>query len=83
MLPELKRGDCLYNFGGAVLPHYAKGGVSTKFWSQGLLIVKSSGYKKFFTRATHRVTTKLMLSFGGKVVKTVHIKENGVDGEFL
>lgn len=78
ILPNIKRGDCVYNFGGAVLPQYANGGVSTKFWSQGLLYVKSGGYKILYIRATSRITTKMIVGFGGKIVKVVTINEPGV-----
>jgi len=83
VIPHIKRGDAIYNFGGAVKPQYANGGISTKFWSQGILSLKTAGYKQFFVRATNRITTKLIAMFGGKVVKTVNIDEPGVEGEFI
>lgn len=73
MIPNIKRGDFMYNFGGAVKPKYAKGGISTKLWSQGVLCMKLSGYKELYVRATNRITTKLISSFGGVVVKTINI----------
>lgn len=64
----------MYNFGGAILPKYANGGVSTKLWAQGAIHMKYAGYKKVFIRASSRVTTKMIVGFGGYVVKTIHLK---------
>ena len=80
MRPNIKRGDFLYNYGGAVKPKYANGGISKKFWSQGLIYAKTAGWKVYYGRATNRITTHLLTSFGGKIVKTVNITESGVKG---
>lgn len=58
-------------------------GISKKFWSQGLVYLKTAGWKVYFGRATNRITTHLLTSFGGKVVKTLNITEKDVKGEFL
>lgn len=80
MRPNIKRGDYLYNYGGAVKPKYANGGISKKFWSQGLIYVKTAGWKVYYGRATNRITTHLLTSFGGKIMRTVNITESGVKG---
>lgn len=69
----MKRGECIYNYGGAVDPKYANGGISKKFWSLGLIYVKTAGYKYYYGRATNRITTHLLTSFGGKIMRTVNI----------
>ena len=78
--PNLKRGDYLYNYGGAVRPEFINGGVSKKFWSIGLAYVKYAGYKVVYFRTTNRASTHLLVSFGSKVVNVVHITEPGVEG---
>lgn len=80
MRPNLKRGDYIYNYGGAVKPKYANSGISKRFWSIGLVYVKNAGYKIYYGRATNRITTKLLTSFGGKIIKTVQIREPGIEG---
>lgn len=80
MRSNIKRGEYIYNYGGAVKPKYANGGISKKFWSIGLVYVKTAGYKVYYGRATNRITTKLLTGFGGKVIKTVNITEPGVKG---
>lgn len=37
----------------------------------------------YYGRATNRITTHLLTSFGGKIVKTVNISESGVKGEYM
>lgn len=59
------------------------GGISKKFWATGLLYAKYSGYKFVFFRATNRISSRLLVSLGGKVINTVHITEPGVDGEYM
>ena len=83
MRPHIKRGEYMYNYGGAVKPKYANGGISKKFWSIGLIYLKTSGYKVYYGRATNRITTHLLTSFGGKIVKTVTINETGVKGQYM
>lgn len=73
MRPTLKRGDVIYNYGGAVKPQYAKGGISTKLWATGLIYAKYAGFKLYYGRATNRITTKLLTGFGGIILKTVKI----------
>lgn len=80
MRPTLKRGEVIYNYGGAVKPKYANGRISTKFWSIGLIYAKTAGFKLYYGRATNRITTKLLTGFGGKIIKTVKITEPGVVG---
>ena len=80
MKPHIKRGEYMYNIGGAVKSKYANGGILKKFWSIGLTYIKTSGYKVYYVRATNRITTRLLTSFGGKIVKTVNITEPGVKG---
>jgi hypothetical protein len=69
-----KRGQYVYNYGGAIHLGYANAGISRKFWAQGLAFLKMGGWKTYLTRVTNRITTKLLTSFGGKVLKTLHMK---------
>lgn len=74
----MKRGDCVYTYGGAVNLSLAHSGVTKKFWSIGLVYVKYAGFKTLYGRVTNRITTKILTSFGAKVIKTVNITEPGV-----
>jgi hypothetical protein len=69
-----KRGQYVYNYGGMIHLGYANAGISKKFWAQGLTVLKMGGFKTYLTRVTNRITTKLLSGFGGKVVKTLHMK---------
>ncbi len=68
----------MYNTLSAVKIEHAHGGITTKFWSLGLAYLKYSGYKVLLSRASNRITTKLIKLFGGEVVKTVMIREPGL-----
>jgi hypothetical protein len=68
----------MYNTLSAVKIEHAHGGITTKFWSLGLTYLKYSGYKVLLSRASNRITTKLIKLFGGEVVKTVMIREPGL-----
>lgn len=78
-----KRGENLYNYGGAINLKYANYGISRKFWAQGLIYLKYAGWKTYFGRATNRISTKLLCGFGAKIVKTTYMKEPGMEGEFM
>jgi hypothetical protein len=71
----LKKGDAFYGYGGAVHPKYANGGVSRRIWAFGLVKMKLAGWKTYYCRSSNRITTKLLTSFGARVVKVVHIAE--------
>lgn len=81
--PNVKRGECIFNFGGAINPKYAKGGLSTKFWVQGLLNFKMGGYKTLYVRASSPITTKMITGFGGKVIRTKYFNEPGLESSKL
>lgn len=83
LLVGAKRGQYLYNYGGVVNHLYANGGISTKFWSQGLIYLKTGGWKTYLCRATNRITTKLLGMFGAKVLKVINLTEPGMEGEFM
>lgn len=59
-------------------PKYANVGLSKKFWAQGFTYLKMAGWKGYYCRATNRITTHVLTSFGGKVLKKVEIKEEGI-----
>lgn len=75
MLKTIKRGDCLYNFGGALDPKYMNAKVSTKFWSIGITHLRLSGFKYLYGRGTNRHSAKILYNFGGVQIKTLDIKE--------
>jgi hypothetical protein len=50
-----------------VNPKYIKGGIAKKFWSLGALYFKTAGFQYLYCRASNRVTTKVLKSFGGVV----------------
>lgn len=79
MRPTLKRGEYLYNYGAAVKPKYANSGITKKFWSMALVYMKTAGFKKCFGRSSNRITTHLVLSFGGSILRTVKINEPGLE----
>lgn len=83
MRPTLKKGEALYGYGGTLDPKYANAGVSKKLWALGFVSVKVAGWKTYYTRASNRITTKVLKLFGAKVIKVVPINEEGVQGEFL
>lgn len=73
LLPNLKRGDCMYNHFGVIKKTMAKTGISKKFWAEELAYMKMTGYKYMYARATSRASTKMLVSFGGKIINTVNI----------
>ena len=81
--PTLKKGEALYGYGGTLDPKYANAGVSKKLWALGFVSAKLAGWKTYYTRASNRITTKVLKLFGAKVIKVVPITEEGVQGEFL
>ncbi len=40
--------------------------------------MKVAGFKVCYSRATNRISTKILTSFGAKVIKIVDIKEPGL-----
>lgn len=78
LLKTVKRGDVLYNFGGAIDPKYMNARISTKFWSLGITYVRLAGYKYFYGRGTSRHSSKILYNFGGKKIKTLDVQEEGI-----
>ena len=70
---NIKRGDVIYNYGGAVTTEFINGGISRKFWAMALTYVKTAGFKFVYFRITSRASTHLLVSFGAKVINIVHI----------
>ena len=70
----------MYTYGGAIDPRFGAKGLTKKLWALGIAYTRTAGYKTLYSRSTNRITTQLLLEFGGKVLKTVHITEPGVKG---
>lgn len=59
---------------------YANSRVSKQFWAMGLSYLKCAGYKVCYMRATNRVSTKVLIQFGAKVIKKLDITQEGLEG---
>ncbi len=63
----------MYGSYGAVLPEYANSGVALLVWGYVGSIYKKLGYKKYVARLTSEFSTRMMLSFGAKIIDTLDL----------